>query len=237
MPSQRRPALGSDPDRTTIRHHFPGMRAARRVVPAGIDESAAITAQRAAEGDSVREHEVMESATIPTVDQHEMQGRAEVRRVGRVRFPVFELVQGDVVLASMGRTGWVKVFLGRGQRIELADGSRWRLTSLGAGGAICPAILDDAKRKIAVSSVAVGGYGINGMTFGFTLHLGDRNPFGRANRWVLRFYEDEIATVMRHPSGVDAAVPVHLGAVLIAFALARYGIVGESRPRFSFRWD
>ncbi len=35
-----------------------------------------------------------------TRDSHEMQGRSEVRRVGRVRFPVFELVQDGVVLAS-----------------------------------------------------------------------------------------------------------------------------------------
>lgn len=179
----------------------------------------------------------MESAAGAVIDTHEMQGRAELRRVGRVRFPVFELVQDDAVLASMGRTGWIKVFLGRGQRIELADGSRWRLISLGSGGAVCPAILDDRKRKIALSSVVVGGYGINGKTYGLTLHVGEKHRFGRANRWILRHYEDEIAAVTRHPSAIDTDVPVHLGAVLIAFTLARYGILGESRARFAFRWD
>lgn len=179
----------------------------------------------------------MESGAEVTTGEHEMLGRAEVRRVGRLRFPVFELVQDDVVLASMGRTGWIKVFLGRGQRIELADGSAWRLTSVGTGGAVCPAILDDDKRKIAVSSVAVDGYGINGKAFGFTFHIGENNHLSRANRWILRHYEDEIATVTRHPSAVDASVPVHLGAVLMSFTLARYGILGESRPRFAFRWD
>ena len=168
---------------------------------------------------------------------HEIRGRAEVRRVGRVRFPVFELVQNDVVLASMGRTGWIKVFLGRGQRIELADGSRWRLKSLGSGGAICPAILDDGKRKIALSSVAEGGYGINGKAYGFALYRGEKKRFSRANRWILRHYEDEIATVTRYPSVIDAAEPVHLGAVLVAFTLARYGILGESRPRLKLRWN
>jgi hypothetical protein len=179
----------------------------------------------------------MESASGSRIDKHEMQGRAAVRRVGRVRFPVFELVQNDVVLASMGRTGSIKVFFGRGQRIELADGSQWRLISLGRGGAICPAILDDGKRKIALSSVLEGGYGINGKTYGFTLYPGERKRFSRENRWILRCYEDEIATVTRYPSAIDASAPVHLGAVLLAFTLARYGVLGEWRPRFRFRWD
>lgn len=178
----------------------------------------------------------MQPATGSTLGQHEMVGRAEVRRVGRVRFPVFELVQNDVVLASMGRTGWIKVFFGRGQRIELADGSRWRLRSLGKAGAICPAILDDAKRKIALSSVMVGGYGINGKTYGFTLYPGEKIRFSAENRWNLRDHEDEIATVTRYPSAIDASASVHLGAVLLAFTLARYGILGEWRPGFKLRW-
>jgi hypothetical protein len=154
-----------------------------------------------------------------------------------VRFPVFELVQNDVVLASMGRTGRIKVFFGRGQRIELADGSQWRLTSLRTGGAICPAILDDGKRKITLSSVVAGGYGINGKTYGFTLHRGEKKRFSRENRWILRNYEDEIATVTRYPSAINASAPVHLGSVLVALTLARYGILGEWRPGFEFRWD
>ena len=170
-----------------------------------------------------------------TIDSHEVLGRAEVRRVGRVRFPVYELVQGDVALASMGRTSWIKVFMGRGQRIELADGSRWRLKSLGSAGAVCPAILDADKRKIALSSVAVGGYGINGKAFGFMFYRGEKKRFSRANRWILRHYEDEIAIVVRYPAAVDASEPVHLGAVLLAFSLVRYGILGESRPRLQFR--
>lgn len=178
----------------------------------------------------------MESAAGPTLDKHEMQGRADVRRVGRVRFPVFELVQNDVVLASMGRTGWIKVFFGRGQRIELADGSQWRLMSLGKAGAICPAILDDGKRKIALSSVLVGGYGINGKTYGFMLYPGEKKRFSEENRWIFRDHEDEIATVTRYPSAIDASAPVHLGAVLLAFTLARYGILGEWRPGFKLRW-
>lgn len=180
---------------------------------------------------------VMEAGPDVSIDSHEMVGRAEVRRVGRVRFPVYELVQGDVTLASMGRTGWIKVFMGRGQRIELADTSEWRLKSLGSGGAVAPAIFDADKRKIAVSSVAVGGYGINGKTFGFMFYRGEKKRFSRANRWILRHYEDEVAVVARYPAAIDASDPVHLGAVLLAFALVRHGILGESRPRLKLGWD
>jgi hypothetical protein len=172
-----------------------------------------------------------------TIDSHEVVGDAEVRRVGRVRFPVYQLVQGDVVLASMGRTSWIKVFMGRGQRIELADGSKWRLKSLGSAGAVCPAILDADKRKIAVSSVGVGGYGINGKAFGFMFYRGEKKRFSRANRWILRHYEDEVAIVARYPAAIDASEPVHLGAVLVALTLVRYGILGESRPRLNLRWS
>lgn len=178
----------------------------------------------------------MGTSSPPTVGAHEMLGRAEVRRVGRLRFPVFELVQDDAVLASIGRAGWIKVFLGRGQRIELDDGSRWRLKSMGSAGMVCPVILDDQGRKIAVSSVVEGGYGINGKAFGFTLHVGQNKRVGRSNRWTLRHYEDEIATATRHPLTVEATVPVHLGAVLMTFTLARYGVMGESKPTIKMRW-
>jgi hypothetical protein len=119
----------------------------------------------------------------------------------------------------------------------LADGSKWRLKSLECAGAVCPAILDADKLKIAVSSVAGGGYGINGKAFGFMFYRGEKKRFSRANRWILRHYEDEVAIVARYPAAIDASEPVHLGAVLLAFTLVRYGILGESRPRFKFRWD
>ncbi len=73
------------------------------------------------------------------------------------------------------------------------------------GGAICPAILDDGKGKIALSSVLVGGYGINGKTYGFTLYPGQKRCFSAEDRWILRDYEDEIATVTRYPLAIDAS--------------------------------
>jgi len=168
---------------------------------------------------------------------HEMVGRAELRRVGRWRFPVHQLTQDDQVLASVGRTGWFKVFFGRGQRIELADGSRWRIKSLGTGGSISPAIFDSSKRKVAISSVGVGGYGINGMDYGCVFYQADKKRFARANRWMIRHHEDELAVITRNPRTVEASHPVHLGAVLLAFALIRYGILGEKAPRLNLVWQ
>jgi hypothetical protein len=165
-----------------------------------------------------------------------MVGSAQLRRVARWRFPVFELTQEGKVLASLGRSGWIKVFFGRGQRIVLADGSRWRIKSLGGGGSIGPAIFDASKRKVAISSVGVGGYGINGRDYGCVLYQAEKKRFTRANHWIIRHHDETLAVITRHPRTVEASQPVHLGAVLLSFALVRYGILGEHAPRMNFIW-
>ena len=168
---------------------------------------------------------------------HSVQGTAVLTRVGRLRFPVFELRQDGQVLASMGRSGWIKVMLGRGQRVELADGTRWRVQALGIAGAICPAVVDADRRKIAISSLRDAKYGINGKDYGCILYAADKQRFSRADRWIMREHETEVAAFTRYPASVCADVPVHLGAVILAFVLMRYGIGGESSQRFNFRWD
>ena len=184
-------------------------------------------------------------ATAPVVDTgasasgpdgHYLAGTATLERVGRWRFPVFELTQGGEILASLGRPGWIRVLFGRGQRIELADGSRWRIKSVGAAGNIAPAIFDSDRRKIAISSVGVGNYGINGRDYGAVFYQAEGRRFGRANKWIIRRHDEELAVITRYPPSVEAAYPVHLGAVLVSFALIRYGILGESAPRLALNW-
>jgi len=85
-------------------------------------------------------------------------------------------------------------FFGRGQRIELLDGSRWRIKSVGQSGKICPAIFDSEIRRIAVSSLGVGTYGINGRDYGCVIYASAGRRFGRFNDWIIREYEDELAT-------------------------------------------
>ena len=166
-----------------------------------------------------------------------LEGKATVRRLGRWRFPVFVLEQDGRVLARMGRTGWIKVYLGRGQRVELADGSCWTIRSIGIGGTFAPVVVDSNGRKVTLAGMSHGTYGINGRDYSCLLAPVDKPRIGRANRWVLRRFEDELGTITRHPLSVDASLPVHLGAVLMSFVLVRYGLPEESTPRIpAFRW-
>ena len=164
-------------------------------------------------------------------------GKATVRRLRRWKFPAFELGQDGDVLAHMGRTGWIKVYLGSGQRVELPNGDRWTIRSIGIGGTFSPIIVDSSGRKVALAGMTHGSYGINGKDYSCILAPVDKPMIGRANTWILRRFEDEIATITRYPLSVDASVPVHLGAVLMSFVLVRYGLPEESMPRIpAFRW-
>ena len=54
---------------------------------------------------------------------------------------------------------------------------------------------------------------------------------------LLRHEDEEVAVITRNPFTIEAMQPVHLGAALLGFVLARYGIPGEGAPRFrAFRW-
>ncbi len=161
---------------------------------------------------------------------HQLFGRARVRRIGRWSFPVYELTDDSGRVAAMGRTGWLKVYIWRGQRIELADGEHWTLRSIGSGGAISPIIVDSAGRKVTIAGMAHGTYGINGRDYAYSLYPASTQRFGRAHRWILRQFEDELAIVTRRPLAVNAMRPVHLGAVLLSFHVVRYGLPEEASP-------
>jgi len=168
---------------------------------------------------------------------HQFVGNGRIRRVGRIGFPVFELTQDSEVLARLGRTGWFKVYLWSGQRIELSDGERWRLRSIGGGGSISPLIVNEERRTVAIAGLRDGSYGISGRDFSCALYPAHKPRIGRANRWILRHFEQELALITRHPLSVEAAVPVHLGAVLLSFALVRFGLPEETTPGIpAFRW-
>jgi hypothetical protein len=168
---------------------------------------------------------------------HQFVGRGRVRRVGRVGFPVFELTQDREVVARLGRTGWFKIYLWSGQRIELSDGERWTLRSIGARGSISPLIVNAERRNVAIAGLRDGTYGISGRDFAYVLCPEHKPRIGRANRWILRHFEQELALITRHPLSVEAAAPVHLGAVLLSFALVRYGLPDEAMPGIPvFRW-
>ncbi len=175
--------------------------------------------------------------TGATSSSHQLVGRANVGRVARWGFPAYELTQDGDVLACIGRTGWLRIYMGRGQRIELADGARWKIRAIGTRGSMVPVIFDSSGRKIAMAGSSHGTYGINGRDFAYALYPGEKPLLGRANKWLLRHFEDELATITRHPLSIEATVPVHLGAVLLSFALVRHGLPEDSVPSIpSFRW-
>ena len=168
---------------------------------------------------------------------NEVVGRAQLRRVGRWRFPVFELVQDEAVVARLGRLGWLRIYFWRGTRVELADGTRWQIKAVTIGGFICPLIVDASGRKVAMARGGTGIYGLSGRDYGYTLNPGHRRRY-RANAvWVLRQHEEDLAMVTRRPPTFDATAPVHLGAVLMSLVLIEYGVPDDSRIGLpTIRW-
>jgi hypothetical protein len=169
---------------------------------------------------------------------HQLVGKADMRRVSRWGFPAYELTQDGEVLARIGRAGWLRIYMGRGQRIELADGARWKIRAIGTRGSMVPVILDSSGRKIAMAGSSHGTYGINDGDSAYVLYPGEKLLLGRANKWLLRRFEDELATITRHPLSIEATIPLHLGAVLLSFVLVRHGLPEDSVPGIpSFRWS
>ncbi len=168
---------------------------------------------------------------------HMLVGPAVFRRISPWGFPAATLSADGTTYALLGRMGWFRIYFGRGQRIELADGTRWTLTARTTGGTISPVILDRSGRKVTQAGFRHGTYGLNGRDYACVLHPADTRGFGRANRWMLSNDDGELARVTRSPLQVLASRPVHLGAVLMSFALVKFGLPEESAPVMpSFRW-
>lgn len=164
------------------------------------------------------------------ISSHQIVGKAHVRRVGRSGFSGSELTHDGAVLAQIGRAGWLRIYMGPGQKIELADQTRWKIRAIGSKGSMVPVIFDSNGRKIAIAGSSHGTYGINGRDFAYALYPGEKLLFGRANKWILRHFEDEVATITRLPLSIDATVPIHLGAALLSFVLVRHGLPEDSVP-------
>jgi hypothetical protein len=167
----------------------------------------------------------------------EVNGTVEIRRVGRFRFPVFAVMQGDRVVAEMGRTGWFRIFIGRGCRIVTEDGRRWRLVALGSARMLCPVVLDEERRKYVVASQGEAWYGLNGRDYAYVLHAASARRWSRPDRWLVREHEEVVATISSWSRRVETSRPVPLAAVLAAFVVIDYGIPGGESlgvPRFGW---
>lgn len=176
--------------------------------------------------------------TRADISSRQIVGRAHVRRVGRFGFRGSELKQSGEVLARIGRAGWLRIYMGPGQKIELADSVRWKIRAVGNRGSMVPVVFDSQRRKIAIAGSSHETYTINGKDFAYALYPAEKLLFGRANNWVLRHYEDEVATITRHPLSIHATVPVNIGVVLVSFVLVRHGLPEDTVPRIpSLSWS
>ena len=159
-------------------------------------------------------------------------GSASIRRVGWLAFPSFVLeatggADGATMLARLGRDGWFRLYFGRGRRVELSDGASWRIQSLERTGQLLP-IVTCAEGKLAVgASIGNRSYGVYGSDYAFSLYRSKPGAFNKSS-WILRQYEDELATFW--PGHVHADRPIPLAAALLCFTLVKYGVPADAAP-------
>lgn len=165
-------------------------------------------------------------------------GSASIQRAGWLGFPSAVLArtgadQDPEVLAQLGRDGWLRVFFGRGRRVELPDGTAWRIRGGGMGGQLVPVVMSPTGKLAVGSSVGKRVYGINGRDYGYSFFATRNKGFDRSP-WLLTEYDRELATFSRN--AVQAAHPVPLAAVLLCFTLIKYGVPGEEIRVPEFSW-
>ncbi|MDR9449723.1 MAG: hypothetical protein RI637_00780 [Acidimicrobiia bacterium] len=166
-------------------------------------------------------------------------GPASIRRIGMLAHPVavFESQDGSPegkVLARLGRDGWFRVFFGRGRRVELPDGTAWRVAAIGAGGCIVPVVLCERGKLAVAAAHGTRSYGINGRDYAYNLYRQSRAGL-RHSTWSLREHDTVLATFRLHSMFADHPVP--LAAALLGFTLIKYGVPGEADSGVpQFRW-
>ena len=166
-------------------------------------------------------------------------GSALLRRVGALAFPTFVLVgdegaSEETILARLGRDGWFRVFFGRGRRVELPDGTKWRLTAVGAGGFISPLVTCEGGKLAMAAPLGSRSYGVNGRDYAYNLYP-TRNRDLDKPTWALREHDTDIATFGSR--SMYAKHPVPLAAALLCFTLIKYGVPGEANLFVpEFRW-
>lgn len=161
-------------------------------------------------------------------------GFHRVERDARFGFPWSRLVApSGTVVAELGRISALNIFLGRGQRVELTDGTRWRVKARGWQRFVCPMVVDGEDRPLAISAPGPG-YAITCRDRGFELAPAEARP-GRPRRWELIEFGDPVALVHRNPYHVDVLTEVPLFVVVLAIALSAVGVMGEKDLAPTFR--
>ena len=156
-------------------------------------------------------------------------GKASLRRISRLRFPLERLENDGGPIADLGRDSSLLILFGRGRRVRLADGSEWRIRSATKGRHILPLISSSAG-TIASSGplYARRSYGINLSDRSYTLMPASRAGLRRPNRWSLVRHDREVASLDDRKRTITTVEAVPTAAVLLALTLIRHGIPGEA---------
>jgi hypothetical protein len=168
----------------------------------------------------------------------EVYGPASLRRTSMFTFPVYDFVQADgttegKTLARLGRDGWFRVYLGRGRRVELPDGTKWRVAATGVGRYIEPIVTSSSGNLAVAAPHGRRSYSVNGRDYAYTLFSSRRSRLALA-RWSLREHDTIITTFESNSMVADQPVP--LAAALLCFTLIKYGIPGEAKLVPEFHW-
>lgn len=101
------------------------------------------------------------------------------------------------------------MILGRGRRIQLADGWEWRIKSTTSGRHIVPIIVSKTG-TIATSGplYAKRSYGINGPEYGSRLIPMGRVGIISSGKWELRQHEEQVALIDQSQQAVHADRPI-----------------------------
>lgn len=184
------------------------------------------------------QEKVSAAGRVGRVDDFRMiEATAGIHRTRTPGFPAFEVKADGRRVAAIGRYSALNIFFGWGQRIRLADGSRWRLRTMGTAANIRPTIVNSEGQRVAQASQRIGTYGITGKEWGYVLLPNEATKLVRPQHWTLAQLDDHVAQLTRRPRRVITSEPVPLAAILLAFALIDLGIVGEDRPRIpAFKW-
>ncbi len=163
-------------------------------------------------------------------------GPVAVHRARLLGFPAFELRAEVGLQVAMGRYSALNIYFGRGQRLDLPWGARWRLTAAEQGSTLRPVVINEARQRMAMAAASIGNYGINGRDYAYTLNPAEAR-LGRPGRWDLFAGEDRAARFTRRPFGAVCEQPLPLPAVLLGLLLTRLAIPGEGDTHLpEMRW-
>jgi len=160
-------------------------------------------------------------------------GQVVVRRARLLRFPSYRMRAEPGLEVGLARYSALNIyFFGRGQKIALPWGERWRQTALARGSGLAAVLLNGARQRLvmAAAGAAAGNYGIVGRDYAYTLNPA-QGGFGRSRRWDLYHGEEMVARFARRPFGGVCLAAVPLPVVLACLLLTRFGIPGENELR------